>query len=80
MVTGNRDHPKLPKLLLRVEEAAECLNIGRTTVFALIREGILPSVKYRGIRRVPTNALPEAIAELLRRTRGDQGENHNQEN
>lgn len=42
----------LPKLLLTAEEAAERLGIGRTTMFALIRSGEVPSVSIGRLRRI----------------------------
>ncbi len=40
------------KLLLTVEEAADLLNIGRTTVYALIRTGQITSVRVGRLRRL----------------------------
>jgi excisionase family DNA binding protein len=50
--------------LLRAEEVAEALSIGRTKVFELIRTGELRSVKVGGARRVSATALAEYVAEL----------------
>jgi excisionase family DNA binding protein len=53
------------KLLLRVEEAAEMLGIGRCRVFALINSGELASVKIGASRRIPEQAVREYVARLL---------------
>ncbi|WP_433889651.1 excisionase family DNA-binding protein [Streptomyces sp. CA-111067] len=55
-------------VLLKVEEAARRLRIGRTTCFALIRTGQLESVMVGGLRRVPADA-PAAYVTRLRTTR-----------
>ena len=51
-------------LLLRPEEAAELLRIGRTAVFGLIRAGELRSVKIGKLRRIPADALHEYVTGL----------------
>ncbi|MBE8469451.1 excisionase family DNA-binding protein [Streptomyces justiciae] len=51
-------------VLLKVEEAARRLRIGRTTCFALIRTGALESVMVGGLRRVPADAVPEYVTRL----------------
>jgi excisionase family DNA binding protein len=58
--TGSR-----PRELLRVEEAAERLAIGRTRMFALIREHAVESVKVGRLRRVPADALTAYIRHLV---------------
>jgi excisionase family DNA binding protein len=56
------DDPTL--VLLKVEEAARRLRVGRTTCFALIRAGELESVMVGGLRRVPVDAIPEFVTRL----------------
>ncbi|OHV44899.1 helix-turn-helix domain-containing protein [Pseudofrankia sp. BMG5.36] len=56
--------PPTPKLLLTVEEAADALGIGRTTTFALIRQGALASVRIGRLRRVRTADLATYTASL----------------
>ncbi|MFD3837037.1 excisionase family DNA-binding protein [Streptomyces sp. NPDC058642] len=51
-------------VLLKVEEAARRLRIGRTTCFALIRTGALESVMVGGLRRVPVDAPAAYVASL----------------
>jgi len=50
-------------LLLRVEEVAHALSLGRTKVYELIASGDLPSVTIGAARRVPAEALRQWIAE-----------------
>jgi excisionase family DNA binding protein len=52
------------RVLLRPEEVAEALSIGRSTVFALMRSGELRSVKIGKSRRVPVDAVTEYVAGL----------------
>ena len=52
------------KLLLKPEEAAEVLSIGRTKLYALMAEGQLASVRIGNSRRVPLDAVNEFIARL----------------
>ena len=55
-----------PQLLLTVEEAAEVLRIGRTTMFELIRTGQVATVPIGRLRRVPMGALQQFIQERQR--------------
>ena len=52
-------------ILLRVDEAARLLGIGRTRVYDLIRLGLLQSVKVFGSRRIPRAAVDAYVASLL---------------
>jgi excisionase family DNA binding protein len=52
------------RLLLRPEEVAQALAIGRTAVFELIRTGELRSVKIGKSRRIPADAVVEYVAGL----------------
>ncbi|MGS2620061.1 helix-turn-helix domain-containing protein [Micromonospora sp. LZ34] len=54
----------LPPLLLRPEQVARALNVGRSKVFHLIRSGELRSVKAGGSRRISATALREYVAGL----------------
>jgi excisionase family DNA binding protein len=51
--------------LLRVEEAAKYLSIGRTLVYRLLHSGELESVQIGRARRIPLVAL-ESYVERLR--------------
>ena len=53
------------KWLLRVEEVAELLDVGRTRVYELLRSGELRSVKIGGSRRVPSTVVRAYIDGLL---------------
>jgi len=51
-------------LLLTVEQAAERLQLGRTTLYALIGAGEIESVTVGRLRRIPAEALPEYVSRL----------------
>jgi excisionase family DNA binding protein len=53
-----------PQLLLTVDEAAERLGIGRSTMYGLILDGAVESVRIGRLRRVPADALPKYLDEL----------------
>lgn len=53
-----------PRVLLRVEDAAHRLAIGRTSIFALIRSGAIRSVRVGRLRRIPADALTDYIHHL----------------
>lgn len=50
-------------LLLRIEEAARLLGLGRSTVYELLYKGVLPSVHIGTARRIPLAALMQWIAD-----------------
>ena len=52
----------LEPLLLSVEEAAEVLRLGRSTLYELIASGEIPSLTIGRSRRVPLAALKEWVA------------------
>jgi excisionase family DNA binding protein len=51
-------------LLLTVEQAAQQLGIGRTTVFALLKSGDLESIPLGRLRRIPAECITEYIERL----------------
>lgn len=51
--------------LLTIEEAAQRLGIGRTTMYALIKAGQVRTVTIGRLRRVPTFCLDEYVQNLL---------------
>lgn len=65
------------RLLLRVEEAAERLGIGRSLMYHLIVTGAVESVPVGRLRRIPCEALDEYVDRLRTECRGraflDQG-------
>lgn len=54
----------IDRALLRPEEAAEALGVGRAYLFSLIKSGDLRSVKVGRLRRIPRSAVDEFIALL----------------
>jgi excisionase family DNA binding protein len=52
------------KLLLKPEEAAEVLSIGRSKIYELIGTGELASVRIGASRRIPAEALVEFVNRL----------------
>jgi len=64
-VTGERpDRERNVRLLLSVEEAAQRLHIGRSTVYTLVAQNQLESVKIGKLRRIPATALDDYVASL----------------
>ena len=53
--------------LLRVEEAAQWLGLGRTKAYELVYRGTLPSVTIGRSRRVPVSALEAFVEQLVER-------------
>jgi len=47
----------MEKLLLRPEEAAELISVGRSKMYALLAAGDLPSIRVGHSVRVPVRAL-----------------------
>ena len=56
------------KLLLRPQEAAELLGVGRSKVYALLAAGEIPSVRVGKSVRVPAAALRRWVEERGRTT------------
>lgn len=52
------------KLLLRIEEAAKRLGIGRSLMYRLVLSGQVQSVPLGRLRRVPAEALREYVERL----------------
>lgn len=55
----------MEKLLLTPEEAAEVLNVGRSTVYDLMRLRLLQSVKLGRSRRIPAIACQALVSKLM---------------
>jgi excisionase family DNA binding protein len=51
-------------LLLKPEEAAQCLGICRSKIYELMRAGALESVRIGASRRIPTSAVARFVEEL----------------
>jgi excisionase family DNA binding protein len=54
----------MEKLLFTMEEAAEVLSVGRSTVYDLVRMRLLDTVSIGRSRRVPASALHELVERL----------------
>lgn len=55
----------MDKMLLRIEEAAEVLSLGRSKTYQLIQAGELSTVKVGRAVRVPATAVREFVARQL---------------
>jgi excisionase family DNA binding protein len=55
-------------LLLKVDEAARLLNLGRSTVYLLMAQGELPSVRIRTSRRIPLAALQTWVNDRIEKS------------
>jgi len=51
--------------LLTVEEAAQRLRIGRTTMYALVSTGAIKSVTIGRLRRIPSECVSEYVTTLV---------------
>jgi excisionase family DNA binding protein len=56
----------MDRLLLRPDEAAELIGVGRSKVYEMLATGELPSVRVGGRLRVPLNELREWVAQRVR--------------
>jgi excisionase family DNA binding protein len=52
------------RLLLTVEQAAQRLGIGRTLMYALVKDGNVESVQIGRLRRIPADALARYVDQL----------------
>ncbi|MGH8898778.1 MAG: excisionase family DNA-binding protein [Egibacteraceae bacterium] len=60
----------MSKLLLKPEEAAALIGVGRSKMYELIAAGAVKSVKIGALRRVPATALDDYVAALIEQTEG----------
>lgn len=51
------------RLLLRIDEVAQLIGVSRTTAYALVNRGEIPSVRIGGLLRIPNDALRKLIEE-----------------
>ena len=56
---------RVPRQMLTVEQAAEALGIGRTTMFALIKAREIETVRIGRLRRVPADAIDTYTHRLI---------------
>ena len=54
----------MESMLLKPEEVAECLNIGRSKVYELMRADALESVRIGTCRRIPRAAVQSYVESL----------------
>jgi excisionase family DNA binding protein len=52
------------QILVTMQEAAKCLRIGRTSMYALVMAGEVDSVQIGRSRRVPLGALDDYVERL----------------
>ena len=64
MATRTNPTTPLAKLAYGVDDVAELLSLGRTTVVALVSSGEIPSIKVGGRRLIPRRDLDEFIESL----------------
>jgi excisionase family DNA binding protein len=62
------------RLLLRIEEAAERLGIGRSLMYELVLSGKVESVRLGRLRRIPEECLHEHVDRLRSEARQDRVE------
>ena len=62
--TAPTDAPE-PRRMLTVEQAAEALGIGRTTMFALLKVGYVESALIGRLRRVAADAIDPYTNRLI---------------
>jgi excisionase family DNA binding protein len=53
-------------MLLKPDEVAQALAIGRSKAYALISDGIIPSVRLQGAVRVPVDLLRAWITKQVK--------------
>jgi excisionase family DNA binding protein len=56
---------KIEPLFLRVSATARALNMSRTSVYELIRRGVLPALRIDGKLRVPVAGLQRLVDAAL---------------
>lgn len=67
-IVGRKERSAQPsgrKLLVKPEEAATILSVGRSTVYDLMASGELESVRIKSSRRVPIAAIERYVERLL---------------
>jgi excisionase family DNA binding protein len=63
--TGTDAITEIELSLLTVEEAAQRLSIGRTTMYAILKAGHINSVRIGRLRRISTEALTAYTTRLI---------------
>ena len=62
-ITMSTTHEE-PRLLLRIEEAAQRLGIGRSLMYRLVMSGEVESVHVGRLHRIPAECLTEHVERL----------------
>lgn len=65
------ENANTPREMLTVEQAADRLAVSRTTMFALIKDEVVPSVLVGRYRRIPAGELQVYIDRLSAEQEGD---------
>ncbi|MCI2423958.1 helix-turn-helix domain-containing protein [Saccharopolyspora sp. K220] len=60
----NHTNTNQPRVLLTVEQAAHRLSLSRTTMFRLLKQGQITSIRIGKARRIPAEALDTYINHL----------------
>lgn len=63
----------MDKLLLTIPEAAAQLGLGRSKIYQLLGEGILPVVRIGRAVRIPRQALEDLVARLQEEAAAEEG-------
>ena len=61
------DTDAIEKMLYTPTEAAKALGVSRSTVYVLIANGEVPSVRIGSCRRVPVDGLRRYVAKLAKK-------------
>lgn len=61
-------------LLLTVQQAAEMIGIGRSTLYRILERGEIHSVHIGASRRIPLEAVEKFVRDLVGTSFGDQEE------
>lgn len=64
MATSTIAEASAPRLLLTIEQAAQRLGVGRSTMYGLVLDGEVESVRIGRLRRIPHDALTDYLDEL----------------
>jgi len=70
MIAKSSPINQVDRLAVRVEEAAEMLGLGRSTVFELLKDGSLASIKVGKRRLIPIQEITAFIGRCASTTKG----------
>ena len=63
-VRSDREEMAMTRVLLRPNEVAEAIGVGRTKLYALVNRGSIRSVRVDGSIRIPVGAVAEFVEQL----------------